>query len=227
MADEEINYEQQRLNNIARNRELLLSLGLEDLRIPDAPPKSSKSKSKGKSASKSKSKPTPRAKRKASDDGDDADEDMTAVDGDGSSVGGTTPRTPKRPKLGNGAGSDFAESGGARRSSRNVRRVSYARDGAIAAIRSPSPAAASSDDYSEGDDEDKSDAEEESEDEDEDGEPRKSKSKANKGGVSHGGKKAHHMRPGRVDHTKLRNVAPMGTRKNDPYVSSLSYCCIT
>ena len=56
-GDGENSYEALRLANIARNKALLESLGLDEFRIPDAPPKPSKS-------SKNKTKPPPSKKRK-------------------------------------------------------------------------------------------------------------------------------------------------------------------
>lgn len=198
MAKGEINdYEAQRLANIERNKALLLSLGLDEFRVPDAP-------AKPKSTPKSKAKPKNRAtKRKIADDMAD-DNETTAINSDSTSP--APARSSKRAKVTIAEDADEDSSvQGARRSSRRVARVSYANDGVVAAqakARSLSPEV--SDEF---DDDDDDEDEEVEEDEDEGSEkPRRKRSQGRK------------RKTPRNDGEKLRNNPKMGKRLHDPYV---------
>lgn len=202
MTHDEEDYEAFRLSNIAKNKALLESLGLNEFKIPDAPIKPSKS---SKTATKQKkSGASAPKKRKGSDD--------TAV-GDGEDEGTEKrARPPKRPKIdGQDSQDTLVET---RRSSRNIRRVSYANDGAhIAAARVR--ALESESDYSSSNFDSEDDEDDELDDDDGEGEGGKAKQKKSKNTkkVKNGGRR---LVQGVVDDAKQRNVAKMGERSHDP-----------
>lgn len=197
MAHDDQDYEAIRLSNIARNKALLESLGLGEYKIPDAPVKASKA-----SASKKKKTSAPGTKkRKVSED--------TAVDTEEGAE--KRARTPKRPKLDTQDSEDTLV--GIRRSSRSVRRISYANDGAhVAAARARAlgdDSGSGSDFDSDADDDDNDDV-----DELDEGGVGKSKKRGKKAKNGKNGRRR--LVHGLVDETKQRNVAKMGERSHDP-----------
>ena len=193
-SDEENPYEAQRLANIARNKALLESLGLDVVRIPDAQPKPSKSHKKKTKAPHSKKL---KARSPTTADGGNGSGEETVVEGDERGVS-----TRKRPNF-RSEGSQDTLTLGARRSSRNIRRVSYADDGVhIAAHRRSHVKQENDDDYDSESDADDSEA---SFDEDDDDEKSKGSNRKRK---RSGGK-----------NSGVRKVAKLGNRIHDPYVS--------
>jgi hypothetical protein len=211
--DDENPYETQRLANIARNKALLESLGLDEVRIPDARPKPSKNKTKPPPAKKRKTE-----KRSTANGGNGSGEE-TAVEGENNSERRVSPRKP-RPTFksqGSNSSQDTLDLG-ARRSSRNIRRISYAKDGAHVLAQRQGRAKEEEEDDDSGEDyEIESDADESGDefDEDDDDEEKPKKAQNKKRRRSSGGKK----RPV----ANSRQVAKMGNRKHDPCVS-ISSC---
>lgn len=115
--DDGIDYEQLREKNIQKNRELLKTLGLDDYKIPEAAPKVPKTKKKNNKRAQTK-------KRKAPSS---PPPEATGSDGENTRV--DTSLAPKKVKADMNAEDEEDGLPSRRRSSRNVRRVSYAQDG--------------------------------------------------------------------------------------------------
>jgi len=208
--DGENSYEALRLANIARNKALLESLGLDEFRIPDAPPKPSKS-------SKKKTKPPPSKKRKTESTGGNGSGDETVVEGEDARERRISTRQ-KRPNIRSDSSQDTLVEGGARRSSRNIRRVSYANDGVhiLAQRNGRSKSEETEEEYENESDVD--DSEDDSDnDEDDEGKPNNaSNKKRRRGSGKNSGRKSR-------DGPTNRKVAKMGNRVHDPYVSSFNW----
>lgn len=204
--DEENPYEAQRLANIAKNKALLESLGLGELRIPDAQPKPSKKKTK----------PPPAKKRKIGKhftaDGGNGSGDETVVEDEN----GERLRKP-RPTLKSEDNSSSQDTPvlGARRSSRNIRRISYANNGARVLAQRQGRAKL--------------------DDEDDDSEDYKSEPDADNSGDEFDEGDSDEERPRRplnkkrrkkpVDERNSRQVAKLGNREHDPYVPVSACIC--
>lgn len=113
-----LDYEALREANIARNKALIASLGLDEYRIPDAAPKAPKKPKRVQN--KRKAPPAHPA------DQNEADDDSARV---------SLSSSPKKPRI----DGDNSEPQTLRRSSRNVPRISYAQGGPQLKESSPSP----------------------------------------------------------------------------------------
>ncbi|KAF9517809.1 hypothetical protein BS47DRAFT_444207 [Hydnum rufescens UP504] len=119
-----LDYEALREANIARNRALIASLGLEDYRIPDAAPKAPKKHQRAQN--KRKAPPTSSADHNRAPDDDSARVSL-----------------PKKPRIHAQDGDNSEPQTPLRRSSRNTSRISYAPGGQP--LRNPSPSQTPSD----------------------------------------------------------------------------------
>ena len=213
-GDEENSYEALRLANIARNKALLESLGLDEFRIPDAPPKPSKS-------SKNKTKPPPSKKRKTetpATNGGNGSGDETVVESEDTRERHLSTRQ-KRPTIRSNSSQDTLVEGGARRSSRNIRRVSYANGGVhiLAQRNRRSKSEEAGEEYVNESDADDSEDDFDNDADDEEKPNNASNKKRRRGSGKNSGRKS------RDGSTKLRRVAKMGNRKHDPYVSGFNW----